>query len=155
PGRVVLAGEDVLRDFGETLAEAALDGPVAGRIALPREGSLALLWLLVDGVVTAHLTLPSAPPFAAVMEMRPRVGPGASPSAVRGAPAAAARAPRRSGRPPGARGGAEPLAPLDGRAAPAPLDPARCGAPPLEHDGGVAGPAVPRGGGSPGPRGGL
>jgi hypothetical protein len=85
PGRVSVAGEDVLRGFGETLAEAPLDAPLSGLVALPREGSVALLWLLVDGVVTAHLTLPTAPPIAAVIEMGPRMGAGAGPSAVRDA----------------------------------------------------------------------
>jgi hypothetical protein len=71
PAIVGIDGRELQRGFGPTLAEAALDPPLTGRVALVAADDAARVWLLQDGVVGAHLTLPTAPAFSAFVEMRP------------------------------------------------------------------------------------
>ncbi len=71
PAIVSVDGRQIDRGFGPTLAEAALDPPLTGRVALVAGDDAARVWLLQDGVVGAHLTLPTAPAFSAFVEMRP------------------------------------------------------------------------------------
>lgn len=49
--------------------------PIPGRIALPRTGDTARVWLLRDGLVAAHLSVAETPCFEAVVEMPTGPGP--------------------------------------------------------------------------------
>lgn len=51
------------------LFEAALQPPLAGRIALLDRGDNAQAFLLAHGLVSAHVGLPGAPPFEAAVEL--------------------------------------------------------------------------------------
>lgn len=57
--------------------------PVLGTIAIPREGELARLYLLQDGLVTTHMSLTDAPCFEAAIETRGFAEPGASAARLR------------------------------------------------------------------------
>lgn len=52
-------------------------------IALPRDGELARLYLLQDGLVTTHMSLTEAPCFEAAIEMHNLAEPGASAARLR------------------------------------------------------------------------
>ena len=67
---VTLDGRDVTLGFDDALAEATLAPPLGGRIAIPARCAGARLWLLVHGVVAAHLTVPGVPCFEAAVEVR-------------------------------------------------------------------------------------
>jgi hypothetical protein len=66
---VVVDGIPAPRGFGDPLLESALPPPLVGRLALTAGEESAHVWLLLGGVVTAHLTLPDAPAFEAAVEM--------------------------------------------------------------------------------------
>ena len=83
PVPVRLEGQNVSLGFGPTLAEIPLARPLSGRLALSGEADTARVWLLLDGIVAAHMTLPSQPPFLAVIEMGPAAGGEASAAALR------------------------------------------------------------------------
>jgi hypothetical protein len=82
PAEVTVDGAVVTRGFGEALLDSPLEAPLDGRLALTPGGETAHLWLLLGGVVTAHLTLPDAPAFEAAIEMSGSVK-GRSPAALR------------------------------------------------------------------------
>lgn len=65
--RIVLDGLPLERGFEAALAEAELPPPLSGRVALLPGNRSARLLLTLDGVLAAHLTLPEAPPFEAVV----------------------------------------------------------------------------------------
>jgi hypothetical protein len=77
---IMLDGRDVATGFEDSLSVNELREPLSGRISIPREGEVARLWLLLDGVLTAHLTIPDAPCFEAVVETR-RLAPSGSTAA--------------------------------------------------------------------------
>jgi hypothetical protein len=82
PAEVVVDGAPVSRGFGDPLLESRLEPPFQGRLALTVGEETAHLWLLLGGVVTAHLTLPDAPAFEATIEMDGWVS-SRSPAALR------------------------------------------------------------------------
>lgn len=55
------------RGFDPSLPQAPLPAPLAGRVCLPRGGRSARVLLTLHGVLAAHLTVPDAPPFEAVL----------------------------------------------------------------------------------------
>jgi hypothetical protein len=80
----------VNQGFGEVFSLARLSSPrqdsgppLVGTLALPREGELARLYLLQDGLVTTHMSLTDAPCFEATIEMRDLAEPGASAARLR------------------------------------------------------------------------
>ncbi len=83
PASLRLDGQVVASGFGPALAETALAPPLSGRLALPRGAEAARVFLLLDGMVSAHLILPQAPGFGAAVEMRPLLGRRSCPSALR------------------------------------------------------------------------
>ena len=95
PAEIVVDGRPLARaanqGFGEVFSLARLsqatpknDGPlITGMLALPREGELARLYLLQDGLVTTHMSLTEAPCFEAAIEMRDLAEPGASAARLR------------------------------------------------------------------------
>jgi hypothetical protein len=70
PARVTLDGEPLPKGFDGVLGEATLAAPLHGRVALPTgsEGD-AHVWLLLDGAVMAHTSLPGLPAFVACLEL--------------------------------------------------------------------------------------
>jgi hypothetical protein len=77
PATVVLDGEPIERGFGEAWAEAALEAPLVGRLALTPE-TTAQVRLLGAGMVTAHVALTESPGFEAAVDLgRPRASAAA------------------------------------------------------------------------------
>jgi hypothetical protein len=73
-----------LAQLGAAPGAAALGaGSLRGTLALPREGELARLYLLQDGLVTTHMSLTDAPCFEAAIETRGLAEPGASAARLR------------------------------------------------------------------------
>ncbi len=70
PGRIELNGRLLPKWEPNAFASAALTAPVPGRLYLHRSGDEACVFLLLDGVLSARLTVAGAPPFVAVAEMR-------------------------------------------------------------------------------------
>jgi hypothetical protein len=66
---VLLDQRPLPRGFGEVIATGALKPPLAGRLALRDSGDGSGVWLLSQGVVTAHVTLAAAPPFDAALRL--------------------------------------------------------------------------------------
>ncbi len=64
---MLLDGRPLERGFPEAWAEAPLPPPLAGRVALLRGGRSARVLLTLDGILAAHVSLPEAPPFEAVV----------------------------------------------------------------------------------------
>jgi hypothetical protein len=83
-GRLLARGAN--QGFGDAFALAPLvaaDGRSHGRLAIPRDGELARLYLLQDGLVTTHMSLTDAPCFEAAIETRDFAEPGASAARLR------------------------------------------------------------------------
>ncbi|EDM80225.1 hypothetical protein PPSIR1_36282 [Plesiocystis pacifica SIR-1] len=80
-------GRAVDTGFHDAMFVARTAVPMPGEIAIPREGEVARLYLLQDGLLTAHLSATEAPCFEAALETRdlPGLAPGASAAAVRDA----------------------------------------------------------------------
>lgn len=70
PRPIRLDGEPVPTGFTDVLAAAPLSPPFAGKLAIPRTGEGATVWLLLDGVLSTTVSIPSAPCFEAAVEMR-------------------------------------------------------------------------------------
>jgi hypothetical protein len=68
-GEVVVDGERLASGFPDAIAEAFLESPLRGRVAITPDADVAHLWLLSSGVVSSHVTLPRAPAFEAAVEM--------------------------------------------------------------------------------------
>jgi hypothetical protein len=68
PAQIVIDGVPLRRGFEGSLAEAALEPPSTGQIAVTADET-AHLWLLAKGIVSSHLTLPQAPGFEAALEL--------------------------------------------------------------------------------------
>jgi hypothetical protein len=87
PADILIDGRPLARGanqgFGEVFSLAPLRSPVQGTLALPREGELARLYLLQDGLVTTHMSLTDAPCFEAALETRGLAEPGASAARLR------------------------------------------------------------------------
>jgi hypothetical protein len=95
PAEILVDGKPLARGanqgFGEVFSLAALQSsgrssgqpPLTGTLALPREGELARLYLLQDGLVTTHMSLTDAPCFEAAIETRGLAEPGASAARLR------------------------------------------------------------------------
>lgn len=60
-------GQDARTGFAGAWAEAPLPSPLSGRLALVSGLRSSRLRLTVGGIVSAHLTVPGAPPFDAVV----------------------------------------------------------------------------------------
>jgi hypothetical protein len=73
PAAVVVDGKRVAGGFISALAERPLSAPLSGRLALTGD-EIAHLWLLAQGMVTSHLTLPDMPAFEAAIELAPASG---------------------------------------------------------------------------------
>ena len=74
------------RGFEDVFYAVELRQPLAGTLALPREGELGRLYLLQDGLVTTHMSVTDAPCFEAAIETR-----GLTEDGVAGASAARLR----------------------------------------------------------------
>jgi hypothetical protein len=83
PVPVRLAGRRLSMGFGPSLARIPLRPPLAGSIALSCEADTARVWLLLHGMVAAHMTLPGQPPFLATIEMSPVKDADSSAAALR------------------------------------------------------------------------
>jgi hypothetical protein len=101
PADILLDGRPLARPanqgFGEAFALTPLvagltplvpgvarpEPSVIGTLAIPREGELARLYLLQDGLVTTHMSLTEAPCFEAAIETRGFAEPGASAARLR------------------------------------------------------------------------
>jgi hypothetical protein len=70
PIPVFIDGRAVPRGFTDAVAQAALEPPLEGRLALPRQGEAGSLLLLYEGAIASRLTVPDSPAFEAVVEMR-------------------------------------------------------------------------------------
>lgn len=72
--------------FGATLAHERFDVPLPGLLSLPASGDTARVFILLDGLVAAHVALPGLPCFEAALDARsifPRAGPLPPASALR------------------------------------------------------------------------
>jgi hypothetical protein len=87
PADILIDGRPLARGanhgFGDVFSLAPLRAQVQGTLALPREGELARLYLLQDGLVTTHMSLTDAPCFEAAIETRGLAEPGASAARLR------------------------------------------------------------------------
>jgi hypothetical protein len=66
---VLIDGSPVADGMTGSLVQAPLAPPLRGRVALVRQGDVAHAYLLSDGLVTAHITIPDAPCFVAAVEL--------------------------------------------------------------------------------------
>ena len=57
------------RGFDKPLSLVRVHAPVPATLAIPREGELARLYLLQDGLVTTHMSVTNSPAFEAAIEM--------------------------------------------------------------------------------------
>ena len=87
PGTLTIDGRPAPRGFDRALAEAELAAPLSGRLAIPAQGEAARVWLLLDGVAAAHVTVPGGLCFEAALEMRNGVAPLPGAAALREAAA--------------------------------------------------------------------
>lgn len=69
--------------FEDAFSIKRIHTPVPATLALPREGELARLYLLQDGLVTTHMSVAEAPCFEAAIETRALAEPGASAARLR------------------------------------------------------------------------
>lgn len=69
--------------FNDVFSITRFQTPVPGALALPREGEVARLYLLQDGLVTTHMSVSDAPCFEAVIETRGMVAASASAAQLR------------------------------------------------------------------------
>ena len=70
PGELAADFTPGMRGFDDPFALTRIAAPVPAMLALPREGELGRLYLLQDGLVTTHLSIPDAPCFEAAIETR-------------------------------------------------------------------------------------
>ena len=68
-GKAVSAAALPARGFGSPLSLIRIHTPVPATISIPREGELARLYLLQDGLVTTHMSVTNSPAFEAAIEM--------------------------------------------------------------------------------------
>jgi hypothetical protein len=88
PVEIVLDGRPLSRrngdrGFEDVFSLIEIRAPLSGTLALPREGELARLYLLQDGLVTTHVSITEAPCFEAALETRSLSEPGASAARLR------------------------------------------------------------------------
>jgi hypothetical protein len=85
PVEILVDGRPLPRGagFDDAFVIRTITAPIAATIGLPRDGEVARLYLLQDGLVTTHLTLTDAPCFEAAIETRTLVEPGASAARLR------------------------------------------------------------------------
>ncbi len=83
PADIVLDGRPVPRGFSDAFSRVTLREPLAGALAIAREGDDARAWLLQDGVVSTHVTVTPAPCFEAAVEMGSMVAHDASAASLR------------------------------------------------------------------------
>jgi hypothetical protein len=69
--------------FADAFALTRVTTPVPALLALPREGEAGRLYLLQDGLVTTHLSVPAGPCFEAAIETRELAEPSASAARLR------------------------------------------------------------------------
>lgn len=69
--------------FEDAFSITRIVDPVPATLALPREGELARLYLLQDGLITTHMSVPEAPCFEAAIETRTLAEPTASAAQLR------------------------------------------------------------------------
>jgi hypothetical protein len=69
--------------FADAFALTRIRTPVPALLALPRDGEIARLYLLQDGLVTTHLSVPEGPCFEAAIETRELAEPSASAARLR------------------------------------------------------------------------
>ncbi|PRP91874.1 hypothetical protein ENSA5_52160 [Enhygromyxa salina] len=69
--------------FEDPFSIVSVTAPIVGTIALPRDGELARLYLLQDGIVTAHISVTDAPCFEAAIETRGLCDPAGSAARLR------------------------------------------------------------------------
>lgn len=84
---IIVDGRPLAREagggFGDVFSLARLRGPITGTVALPRDGEVARLYLLQDGLVTTHMSVTDAPCFEAAIETSSLAEPGASAARLR------------------------------------------------------------------------
>jgi hypothetical protein len=71
--------------FDDAFSSTRISVPVPATLALPREGEVARLYLLQDGLVTTHVSVTEAPCFEAAIETRALAEPTASAARLRDA----------------------------------------------------------------------
>lgn len=69
--------------FADAFSITRIFEPVPALLALPREGELGRLYLLQDGLITTHLSVPDSPCFEAAIETRTLAEPSASAARLR------------------------------------------------------------------------
>lgn len=69
PVAITVDGRPLARGFADSVLDAGIAAPLAGRVSLPRaDAQNATVWLLANGVVAAHLSSPGVPPHEAAVE---------------------------------------------------------------------------------------
>jgi len=68
-GKALSAATLPNRGFDNPMSIVQLTTPLPATVAIPREGELARLYLLQDGLVTTHLSVTNSPAFEAAIEM--------------------------------------------------------------------------------------
>lgn len=69
--------------FEDAFSLTRINTPALVTLALPRDGELARLYLLQDGLVTTHMSVPEVPCFEAAIETRTLAEPTASAARLR------------------------------------------------------------------------
>lgn len=87
PAPIYVDGRLLTGGFEDALSVRSIAAPLPGTLAIPREGEVARIFLLQDGLVSAHLSVTDAPCFEAALETRalPGLGAGASAASLRDA----------------------------------------------------------------------
>lgn len=69
PVAITVDGRPLPRGFADSVLDAGIAAPLPGRVSLPRaDAQNATVWLLVNGVVAAHLSSPGVAPHEAAVE---------------------------------------------------------------------------------------
>lgn len=80
---VTLDGRVLPRGFERAISRTAMSQVPLVDVAIPAEGDVARVWLLMNGVVTTHASVSPAPCFEASMEMSDIVDPAATAADLR------------------------------------------------------------------------
>lgn len=87
PAEIRVDGRALVGGFEDALFATVLHAPMPGTLAIPREGDVARVYLLQDGLLSTHLSVTEGPCFEVALETRalPGIAPGASAADLRDA----------------------------------------------------------------------
>lgn len=83
--KIEVDGKEVTAGFGRVMSRTRVRGQPRVEVAIPYEGDVARVWLLMNGVVATHASVSPAPCFEAAIEMSTLVEHNATPADLRAA----------------------------------------------------------------------